>query len=125
MIKTILGNNLTTVSEVTDKKALYTAFLDPREHANPGEMLASALGACMMTMVGYLASKRGDKAEGTVVEVRPQFDDKHTRITGFDLTFIFPSSFTQEQKELYARAAQTCPVHNSLREDMKYTVTVK
>jgi len=125
MIKTTLKNNLTTQSEMNNKKPLQTAFLDPRQDVNPGEMLAASLGACMMTMVGYMASKKGDDAQGTYVEIYPQFDDKHSRIVSFDITFVFPAAFTQAQKETYARAAQTCPVHNSLREDINYTVTVK
>ena len=35
------------------------------------------------------------------------------------------ASLTDEQKKFYARAAQSCPVHNSLREDITYTVEIK
>ncbi len=124
-MKITLGQNLQTTCVLDGKKPLHTAFNNPREDVNPGEMLAASLGACMMTMVGFMAAKHGDNAEGTVVEVRPQFDDKHTRMTGFELVFHFPAHFTTEQKEKYAKLAQGCPVHNSLREDMKYTVIVK
>ena len=120
-----LGQNLQTTCVLDGKKPLHTAFNNPREDVNPGEMLAASLGACMMTMVGFMAAKHGDQAEGTVVEVTPRFDDKHSRIVGFDLVFIFPASFTPEQKEKYAKLAQGCPVHNSLREDMEYHITVK
>ena len=106
------------------KKPLRTAFNNPREDVNPGEMLAASLGACMMTMVGFMAAKHGDNAQGTVVEVHPQFDEKHTRIAGFELAFHFPAHFTQADKEKYAKLAQGCPVHNSLREDMTYKVTI-
>ena len=125
MLKTTLGKNLTTVTDKPSHQALHTAFLEPRTDVNPGEMLAASLGACMMTMVGYMAHKHGDNAEGSYVEINPQFDEKHSRIIGFELTFVFPSSFTAAQKEMYARAAQTCPVHNSLREDMVYKVSIK
>ena len=107
------------------KNPLHTAFNNPRQDVNPGEMLAVSLGACMMTMVGFMAGKHGENAEGTTVDVIPQFDDKHSRITGFELVFTFPAHFTPEQKEKYTKLAQGCPVHNSLREDMKYTVIVK
>lgn len=125
MIKITLRENLVTQSETEGRKPLKTAFLNPREDVNPSEMLVAALGACMMTMVGYMAHKKGDNATGTYVEIYPQFDEKYSRILSFDLTFVFPASFTQEQRDFYTRVAQTCPVHNSLREDIKYTVTVK
>lgn len=124
-MKITLGQNLQTTCAVDGKKPLHTAFNNPREDVNPGEMLAASLGACMMTMVGFMAGKHGDDAQGTALEVKAQFDDKHTRVTGFELTFHFPAHFTAEQKAKYAKLAQGCPVHNSLREDMKYTVTVK
>ena len=123
-MKITLGQNLQTTCVLDGKKPLHTAFNNPREDVNPGEMLAASLGACMMTMVGFMAGKHGDDAHGTYVEVLPKFDDKHSRITGFDLTLVFPSSFTQEQKEKYAKIAQSCPVHNSLREDIIYNVSV-
>ena len=125
MIKTTLHANLQTTSVLDGKKPLATAFNNPREDVNPGEMLAASLGACMMTMVGFMASKNGENAQGTCVEVVPQFDEKHSRIVGMNLTFTFPEGFTPQQKEKYTRLAQGCPVHNSLREDIKYTVTVK
>ncbi len=124
-MKTTLHTNLQTTTTWEGKKPLHTAFNNPREDVNPGEMLAASLGACMLTMVGFMAEKHGENAEGTVVEVRPQFDDKHSRMTGFDITFVFPTHFNQAQKEKYAKLAQGCPVHNSLREDMQYRVTVK
>ncbi len=125
MLKATLGKNLQTTVELAGKAPLHTAFNDPRPDMNPGEVLASALGACMLTMIGFMAGKHGERAEGTTLDIRPHFDDKHSRITGFELAFTFPADFTPEQKEKYARLAQGCPVHNSLREDMEYYITIK
>ncbi len=125
-IKTVLGTNLQTKSVLEGKKGeVRSAYLNPREDMNPGELLAAALGACMLTMVGFMASKRGEDVTGTEVLLEPGFDDKHSRVVSMGLTFVFPAALTEEQKKFYARAAQTCPVHNSLREDITYTVTIK
>jgi len=124
-MKTTLGKNLTTTSVLEGRTPVETSFTSPRQNMNPGELLTAALGGCMMTMVGYMASKRGDNAEGSSADITAIFDDKHSRIIGFDIVLTFPASFTKEQKDTYVRAAQTCPVHNSLREDIKYTITVK
>ena len=124
-MRTTLGPNLTTSTEMNGRRPVITAFANPRQDMNPGELLTAALGGCMLTMVGYMASKRGDNAQGTTADITAKFDDKHSRIVAFDIVLTFPASFTQEQKEAYMRAAQTCPVHHSLREDIEYTVTVK
>ncbi len=124
-MKITLGENLTTSAMQEELSPVETAFGNQRQHMNPGELLTASLGACMLTMVGYMAAKRGDNTQGTTADITTKFDDKHTRIIAFDIVLNFPSSFTSEQKDVYLRAAQTCPVHNSLREDIKYTITVK
>ena len=125
-IKTVLGENLQTKSVVEGKKGeVRSAYLEPREEMQPGELLAAALGACMLTMVGFMASKRGENVVGTELEVVPQFDEKHSRVLKIGLSFVFPSALTDEQKKFYARAAQSCPVHNSLREDITYILEIK
>ena len=83
MAKTVttLSDNLHTTSLTEGVSTpVDTQFLTPREHMNPGEVLAAALGACTLTMVGYAASKRGDNAAGTKLTLDPVFDDKHTRV---------------------------------------------
>ena len=125
-LKLKLEENLTTYGRLEGKPALITtAFNEPREEMNPGELLANSLGACMLTMIGFLAARRGEKVIGTELHVIPEFDEKHTRITSFALTFQFPPELTQAQKDFYAKAAEGCPVHNSLREDITYKITVK
>ncbi len=125
-IKTVLGENLQTTSIVEGKKGeVRSAYFEPREEMQPGELLAAALGACMLTMVGFMASKRGENVTGTELSVVPEFDEKHSRVLKIALAFSFPDSLTEDQKKFYARAAQTCPVHNSLREDISYTVEIK
>lgn len=125
-IQITLGNNLQTTARLEGHTAaVKTAYFDPREDMQPGELLASALGACMLTMVGYAAQKRGEDVSGTQLTVEPIFGGTPRRVTEIKLTFAYPANFTQAQKDLYTKTAQTCPVHNSLREDIRYTIEVK
>lgn len=124
-ITTMLFENLRTQSVVQNVKGtISTQYVDPTDLPKPGDVLCSALGACMLTMVGAVAEKRGDDVSGTRVEIDPVFDARHTRVVEMKLAFAFPDGLSKEQKDYYAQVAQTCPVHNSLREDIKYTVTV-
>lgn len=125
VITTQLEENLVTLGGAEGRQAVRTEYNEPRENMNPGELLCASLGACMMTMVGFLASRRNEQVAGTKVQVEPTFDEKHSRITAFTVTFHFPETLTQTQKDFYAKAAQGCPVHNSLREDISYKVIVK
>lgn len=125
VITTKLEENLATLGGVETRQPVRTEYNEPRENMNPGELLAASLGACMMTMVGFLAARRGEKVEGTSVQIEPGFDEKHSRILSFTVTFHFPDTLTQTQKDFYAKAAQGCPVHNSLREDITYKIIAK
>ena len=125
VITTKLEGNLVTLGGAENRQAVRTEYNEPRENMNPGELLCASLGACMMTMVGFLAVRRNENVTGTRVEVEPAFDEKHSRITAMTITFHFPEHLTQTQKDFYAKAAQGCPVHNSLREDITYKVIVK
>ncbi|MCQ2411245.1 MAG: OsmC family protein [Elusimicrobiaceae bacterium] len=125
-IKLTLAGNLCTSGQVTGKSSVIkTAYNEPRQDMNPGELLANALGACMLTMIGFLAARRGEKVEGTQLCIVPGFDEKHTRITSFAVTFSFPEGLSQAQKDFYAKAAEGCPVHNTLKADIAYKITVK
>lgn len=126
IIKTTLGKNLETTGVLSDSAAhVKTAFIDPRNAMNPGELLCAALGACMMTKMGFVASKRGEDLSGSEVILEPAFDEKHSRIIAIKIKFSFPESFKAEQKAFYAQAAQQCPVHNSLREDIVFNVSIQ
>ena len=125
VITTKLEGNLVTLGGAENRQAVRTEYNEPRENMNPGELLCASLGACMMTMVGFLAVRRNENVTGTRVEVEPAFDEKHSRITAMTITFHFPEHLTQTQKDFYAKAAQGCPVHNSLREDIAHKVIVK
>lgn len=126
VIKTTLDTNLRTEGRLEDGSAsVKTAYLDPRSDMNPGELLCAALAACMLTMIGFVASKRKEEVTGTDVRVEPVFDKGHTRVTGMNIAFSFPEAFTPEQKAFYVKAAESCPVHNSLREDIAFNVSVK
>lgn len=125
-IRVKLAADLNTTGHIEGKNAVIkTAFNEPREDMNPGELLANALGACMLTMIGFLAARRGEHVEGTEVAVVPEFDAKHTRVMSFAVTFYFPAELPQAQKDFYAKAAEGCPVHHSLREDITYKIVVK
>lgn len=126
MITVKLDVNLATLGGVSGKTPVVkTQFNEPREQLNPGELLCASLGACMLTMIGFVASRKGENVLGTQVHITPSFDDKHSRILAFAVTLEFPPTLTAEQKNFYAKAAETCPVHNSLRADIDYKITVK
>lgn len=98
---------------------------------SPTDLTASSLGACMLTVIGIVAERRNCAMEGSWFEVEKVMSDNPRRIGSLPLSIHLPAALTAEEKELFERAALTCPVKASLHPEIKvelkfwYDVDVK
>lgn len=109
-----------TVSGVAD--TLHTAHNDAGQYATPGQMLAAALGACTLTMIGAVAARTGHKMEGARVSVLPVFAPDMSGLKAVTLHITLPPGTPDDVRARCLAAAQVCPVHRSLRPDIEFTV---
>ncbi len=93
------------------------------EAFSPTDTVASALGSCILTIMGIEADKNGINIDGTKLNVTKVMDTNPRRITEIHLEFYFKSSFLKKEKEILEFQAQCCPVCNSLHSDIKRIVT--
>ncbi|HEU5047098.1 MAG TPA: OsmC family protein [Rickettsiales bacterium] len=93
------------------------------EQFSPTDLVAAALGTCILTVMGIAARTlnvdlRGAKAtavkEMTAVPLR--------RIGKIAVTVRIPATVSEEQKQKLERAALTCPVHQSLHPDIEMPI---
>lgn len=91
---------------------------------SPTDLLAGALAACIETIMGKMAQRAGDDLTGMKIQIDKIMAANPRRIGEFVLDITFPAHFTQEKKEHYAGAVNACPVHQSLRADIKTTVHI-
>jgi putative redox protein len=90
------------------------------ETFSPTDLLATALGTCMLTVMGILARRKGWDMTGARVSVdKHMVADPVRRIGRLDLRFAMPPGLPAESHKLLERAAHTCPVHQSLHPDVK------
>lgn len=94
------------------------------ESFSPTDLVATALGACMLTLMGISAKSLNVDLTGTKVKVVKEMVAQPTRRIG-SLTVVIdvPVKLDDEQKQKLTRAALTCPVHESLHPDVKKPVT--
>lgn len=105
------GNKIITDAPV-DNKGKGEAF-------SPTDMCATALGACMMTIMGIYAEERGLSLEGTEISITKKMGIDPRRISGIDVVFTMPKfAFSDKDIKGIERAAHTCPMFYSLREDI-------
>lgn len=94
------------------------------ESFSPTDLLATAYGACVFTIMGIAAKTHGFDIEGTKVETTKVMGTEPRRIVELITNFTFPpNDYSVKQKKILELAAKECPVYNSLHPDLKKTVT--
>ena len=90
------------------------------ESFSPTDLVATALGACMLTIMGIAAKNMQIDLVGTKVTVRKEMVTSPIRRIGtLAVRFEVPTQLTDEQKDKLIKAAMTCPVHQSLHPDIQ------
>jgi putative redox protein len=96
------------------------------ESFSPTDLVATALGTCMMTVMGIAAQRMEIDLTGTTVKVTKEMVLAPIRRIGrLSVTFQMPRGLTPEQRQKLENAAMTCPVHKSLRPEVEIPVSFK
>ena len=94
------------------------------ESFSPTDLIAAALGTCMMTIMGIAARRMGVDLTGTRVKVVKEMAAAPVRrIARLTVEISVPRAVTPEQRRQLESAAHTCPVSKSLHGDIEEVVT--
>ena len=116
------NDTLVTIQTDGVKDTLYTAHDDKGLHVTPGQMLAAALGACTLTMMGAVAAKNNHNIGGAKVSVEPEFAADMSGLKKVTLHIHLPAGLPEDIRRRCLKAAELCPVHRSLRSDIEFIV---
>jgi uncharacterized OsmC-like protein len=94
------------------------------ERFSPSDLVATALGSCMLTIMGIKARDMNIDLVETKIEIEKIMKPEPRRIGGINLTFSFPDKLqlTDKERTILERAAHTCPVINSIHPDIEVKV---
>ena len=94
------------------------------ERFSPTDLVATALGTCMATIMGMRAREMNVDLRGMKIEVEKIMKADPRRVGGINLTFHFPESLVPDEKQrtILERAAHTCPVAYSIHPDIEMNV---
>lgn len=98
------------------------------EKFSPTDLVATALGSCMMTIMGIKAQEMNISLEGTTLEVTKVMGTEPRRIIEIIVSVAFPpalSSLDAKDKTIIERVAVTCPVAKSLHPELLQTIHFK
>lgn len=89
------------------------------ESFSPTDLVATALGACVLTILGIQADKHDIDLSGARVVVEKHMSvDLPRRIARLPVKVTVPVQFDDRVRTVLERAAHTCPVHQSLHPDI-------
>jgi len=89
------------------------------EAFSPTDLLATALGSCMATVIGIVAKRKGIAVEGMTVVVRKYMsEDFPRRIVRLELDMHMPLPAAHPDRKLLENAATACPVHHSIHPEI-------
>ena len=106
------GNTLVTDAPV-DNNGRGEAF-------SPTDLVATALGTCVATVIGIVAKRKGIAVEGMKVAVRKAMSDTMPRrISRLEMDLVMPLPGSHPDRALLESAANTCPVKQSIHPDIQ------
>ena len=94
------------------------------ERFSPTDLVATALGSCMLTIMGQKARDHKIDLKGTRIEIQKIMQAQPRKISGITLTFHLPDNLRLNEKQIIIlqRAAETCPVMQSINPDIEVEV---
>ena len=91
---------------------------------SPTDIVATALGSCILTIMGIKARDMNLDLTGTEVAVTKLMANDPRRISEIQLMLKFPkNNFTEKDKTILENAARHCPVAKSLHPEIVQTIT--
>jgi putative redox protein len=89
------------------------------ESFSPTDLVATALGSCMLTVMGILARTLNINITGATATVQKEMTSTAPRrIQSLTVKIHVPHALSSEDQQKLERAAHTCPVHKSLHPDI-------
>ena len=93
------------------------------ERFSPTDLVATALGSCMLTIMGIVAARHGWELTGAHADVvKEMTSSAPRRIQSLQVVLRLPAALDAKSRKTLEEAALACPVHRSLHPDVDIPV---
>ena len=94
------------------------------ESFSPTDLVATALGTCILTTMGIVAQRQNVDISGATARVEKHMSTSGPRkIARLPVEIRIPHTLSDEDRQRLENAALTCPVHKSLSADVDAPVS--
>lgn len=94
------------------------------ERFSPTDLMATALGTCILTTVGIVANRDQVDIKGSTISVEKVMADKPRRIASLKTTIHMPKHIPEDYRRKVAQVAEACPVKKSLSPEIQAPVEI-
>lgn len=93
------------------------------ESFSPTDLVATALGTCIFTIMGIVAEREKIDLVGLRITVQKEMSaEPPRRIARLTVRIQMPAGLDAQQKAKLERAAHTCPVHQTLHGNVEMPI---
>lgn len=90
---------------------------------SPTDLLAASLATCIATVLGIYTSRKGIDLRGMRLEVEKKMSTEGPRrLQAIYVDIWVPIELADPEKNTFEKVAKTCPVFNSLRQDVEHEI---
>lgn len=95
------------------------------ENFSPTDLVATALGSCIFTIMGIAAREHGFSIEESSCKITKIMVENPRKIGEVKIDFdMIANEYTEKQKKILENCVKTCPVARSLHESVFQNVTL-
>ena len=122
-------NNLRTQSNhlQSGNKIITDAPVDNHgngEAFSPTDLAVTALGSCLLTIMGIAAKTHGINIDQSIARVTKFMSKNPRKIGKIIIDIDIPYELSTKEKRLLNQAAKACPVHHSLHPDIEKEINI-
>ena len=94
------------------------------EAFSPTDLAATALGSCLLTIMGIAAKTHGINIDQSIARVTKIMSKNPRRIGKIIVDIDIPYELSTKEQILLNQAASGCPVHHSLHPDIEKEINI-
>ena len=95
------------------------------ENFSPTDLVASALGSCIFTIMGIAAREHGFSIDGTTCKITKIMTESPRKIGEIKIDFDFTGNeYSAKQRKILEYCVKTCPVALTLNESVFQNITL-
>lgn len=95
------------------------------EAFSPTDLLAAALGSCMLTVMGIKAQSWQKDLENSSAEIEKVMNQSPRRVGALKVKLSLGGNFTDAEKAILREVAENCPVAKSLAETLDQQLEIR